>query len=73
MKEGQVVETKTETVILSGTVKSGNTRYITPREAKREYDRAWRKANPEKVKAAKERYYQRLADKMNAERNAHEE
>ena len=57
---------------LSGTEKSGNMRKITPEEARKAYKREWRKNNADKVKTANERFYQRLADKMNAEGNAHE-
>lgn len=60
-----------ETAFLSETEKSGNNRQVTPEEARRAYYRAWRKNNPDKVRAANERYYQRLADKANAERDAH--
>lgn len=38
------------------------------KQARREYKRAWNKANPDKVKAAQERYWQRVAD---ARRSAH--
>lgn len=37
------------------------------RAAKREYDRQWRKANPEKVKAIQERYWLRRFKKMTEE------
>lgn len=37
------------------------------RAAKREYDRQWRKANPEKVKAIQERYWLRKFKKMTEE------
>ena len=52
-------------------VKSGNKREFTPAEARNAYLRAWRKANPDKVKAARERYYKRLAERMTAEVDAH--
>ncbi len=29
------------------------------REARRQYDRAWRKKNPDKVKAARDRYWEK--------------
>lgn len=38
----------------------------TARDAKRAYQRQWYLANRERVKAQKERYWQRQADKMNA-------
>lgn len=38
----------------------------TARDAKRAYQRRWYLANRERVKAQKERYWQRQADKMNA-------
>lgn len=34
------------------------------REAQRAYRRAWAKKNPDKVKAAQERYWQRRAERM---------
>lgn len=37
---------------------------ITAEEARREYFRRWRKNNPEKVKAAQLRYWQRKAEAM---------
>lgn len=38
------------------------------RAAKNEYQRAWRKANPEKVKASQERYWTRQAKKLAGEK-----
>lgn len=51
--------------------KNGQNRQITPEEARRAYKREWCRKNPEKVKASRDRFYKKLADKMNAERSAH--
>ncbi|PEE38004.1 hypothetical protein CN271_18120 [Bacillus cereus] len=40
---------------------------VTAREAKKAYMRAWRAANKEKVKATQERYWKKVAQKMNTE------
>lgn len=45
---------------------------LTPAErelvlARREYKRRWRQSNPDKVRAANERFYQRQAEKLAAE------
>lgn len=37
------------------------------RKARNEYQRKWRKANPDKFQAQINRYWQRKADKMKAE------
>lgn len=37
------------------------------REAQRAYKRAWAKKNPDKVRAAQERYWQRRAEQMKKE------
>lgn len=39
-------------------------------EARRAYKRAWRLRNKEKVKAANERFYKKLAEKIAAEQEA---
>ncbi len=57
---------------LSGTEKSGNMRNVTPEEARKAYKREWRRKNADKVRKANERFYQRLADKMNAKGEGHE-
>ena len=36
-------------------------------EARREYKRQWAKANRDKVRAAQERYWQKIADQREAE------
>ena len=43
------------------------------RAAMREYKREWRKKNPDKVKAANERYWIKRAMKMRAEQEAKNE
>lgn len=40
---------------------------MTAQDAKRAYQRKWYAANRDKVRATKERYWQRQADKLNAE------
>ncbi|AZJ21562.1 hypothetical protein CT694_18690 [Bacillus wiedmannii bv. thuringiensis] len=40
---------------------------LSAREAKKAYMRAWRAANKEKVKATQERYWKKVAQKMNKE------
>jgi DnaJ-domain-containing protein 1 len=39
------------------------------RAVKREYDRQWRKNNPDKVRAKNRRYWEKQARKMQAARN----
>lgn len=39
-------------------------------EARRAYKRAWAKANPDKVKAQQERYWQKRAEKQEQEADA---
>lgn len=41
--------------------------------ARREYKRRWRLANPDKVKAANERFYKRLAEKLAEEKQYDEQ
>jgi len=38
------------------------------KEARRIYKRAWCKANPERVRAAQERYWQKIADRAAADK-----
>lgn len=38
--------------------------------ARREYKREWNRRNPDKVKAAQERYWNKKAEQAEAERNA---
>lgn len=40
---------------------------MTAEEARREYKRQWRKKNPDKVKAAEKRYWEKKAAQMTAE------
>ncbi|MBE5773356.1 MAG: phosphatase [Clostridiales bacterium] len=47
--------------------------FNTIRKAKNEYQRQWRKQNPEKVKAIQERYWLRKARKINGEGEKHVE
>ena len=42
------------------------------KQAQREYARKWRANNPEKVKAAQARYWQRKAEQMAAEEEINE-
>ena len=42
------------------------------REARRAYKRAWNKANPDKVKAAQERYWTRKAEQAEAEAHSND-
>ncbi|MEB8775362.1 hypothetical protein P4G94_22615 [Bacillus cereus] len=44
-----------------------NEKDLSAREAKKAYMRAWRAANKEKVKATQERYWKKVAQKMNME------
>lgn len=41
---------------------------MTAKEAQREYNRAWRAKNKDRVKAINARYWERKAKKMNEER-----
>ncbi|PGS79154.1 hypothetical protein COC69_12760 [Bacillus cereus] len=41
---------------------------ITAQEVKKAYMRAWREANKDKVKASQERYWKKVAQKMNLEK-----
>lgn len=43
------------------------------RKAQREYQRQWRKANPEKVRAKNERYWVRRVERMQKEAAAQQE
>ena len=43
------------------------------REEQARYAREWRRKNPEKAKAAKERYWKRKAERLKAEREAEDE
>ncbi|EXY08957.1 MULTISPECIES: hypothetical protein [Bacillus cereus group] len=44
-----------------------NNEDLSAREAKKAYMRTWRAANKEKVKATQERYWKKVAQKMNME------
>lgn len=39
---------------------------MTAKEARREYQREWRRKNPDKVKAAADRYWEKKAAEMEA-------
>ena len=47
--------------------------FNTIRKAKNEYQRQWRKQNPDKVKAIQERYWLRKAREINGEGEKHVE
>lgn len=42
-------------------------------DARNEYNRQWRKKNPDKVRASNERYWNRVAEKLATERDAVEQ